>query len=64
MITDFIYSTPTWVGGTALVLLEAAACIGLVVFHRVIHVDRRRAIPPQCTSDTRFGISRQPSTRL
>jgi hypothetical protein len=44
MITDFIYSTPTWLWGTIFVLLlDAAACIGLVLFHRLIHLDLRRA---------------------
>jgi hypothetical protein len=44
MIINFIYNTPTWVWGTAFVLLlDAAACTGLVVFHRVVHVDLRRA---------------------
>ena len=44
MITDFIYSTPTWAWGTAIVvLLDVAACVGLVVFHRVVHIDLRRA---------------------
>jgi hypothetical protein len=44
MIIDFIYRTPTWLWGTAfVVLLDAAACVGLVVFHRVIHIDVRRA---------------------
>jgi hypothetical protein len=44
MIINFIYNTPTSVWGTAFVLLlDAAACTGLVVFHRVVHVDLRRA---------------------
>jgi len=44
MIIDFIYSTPTWLWGTILVLLlDVTACIGLVLFHRIIHLDLRRA---------------------
>ena len=44
MILDWIYSTPTWLWGTVLVItLDAVACIGLVVFHRLVHVEVRRA---------------------
>jgi len=44
MIADFIYSTPTWLWGTILVvLLDTIACTGLVLFHRVMHLDLRRA---------------------
>jgi Protein of unknown function (DUF4239) len=44
MIIDFIYSTPTWLWGTIfVVLLDTAACMGLVFFHRVLHLDLRRA---------------------
>jgi Protein of unknown function (DUF4239) len=44
MIIDFVYSTPTWLWGTILVfLLDAAACAGLLLFHRIIHLDFRRA---------------------
>lgn len=44
MIINFIYSTPTWLWGTILiVLLDTAACTGLVLFHRVIHLNLRRA---------------------
>ncbi len=44
MILDFIYGSPTWLWGTILVLLlDGAACLGLAIFHRSIHVDVRRA---------------------
>jgi hypothetical protein len=44
MILDWIYSTPTWLWGTVVVItLDAAACLGLVVFHRLVHVEVRRA---------------------
>jgi len=44
MILDWIYSTPTWLWGTVLVVaLDAAACLGLVVFHRLVQVEVRRA---------------------
>lgn len=44
MILDFIYSVPTWIWGTMVViLLDGAACTGLFVFHRIVHIDVRRA---------------------
>jgi hypothetical protein len=44
MIINFIYGTPTWLWGTIfVVLLDTAACSGLVFFHRVLHLDLRRA---------------------
>ncbi len=44
MIINFIYNTPTWLWGTILVvLLDTIACLGLFAFHRVVHVDVRRA---------------------
>lgn len=44
MILDWIYSTPTWLWGTVVVIsLDAAACLGLVVFHRLLHIEVRRA---------------------
>lgn len=44
MIVDFIYGNPTWLWGTAfVVLLDTVACIGLFVFHRVVHIEVRRA---------------------
>lgn len=44
MILDFIYGTPTWLWGSILViLLDSLACMGLFLFHRMIHIDVRRA---------------------
>ena len=44
MILDWIYSTPTWLWGTVVVItLDGAACIGLVIFHRLVHLEVRRA---------------------
>jgi hypothetical protein len=44
MIIDWIYSTPTWLWGTIVVLLlDGAACAGLFVFHRLVHLEVRRA---------------------
>jgi len=44
MILDWIYSNPTWLWGTVVVVaLDAAACVGLVLFHRLIHLEVRRA---------------------
>ena len=41
---DWIYNSPTWLWGTVLIIaLDAAACIGLVAFHRLLHIDVRRA---------------------
>src|SRR5580704_1868215 len=44
MIIDWIYNNPTWLWGTVLVaLFTAASCVGLLVFHRLVHVSVRRA---------------------
>lgn len=44
MILNWIYSTPTWLWGTIVVIaLDGIACIGLVVFHSLVHVEVRRA---------------------
>ncbi|MBV8771601.1 MAG: hypothetical protein JO166_04605, partial [Deltaproteobacteria bacterium] len=44
MITEWIYSNPTWLWGTTLVAVFAAAsCGGLLVFHRLVHIDLRKA---------------------
>lgn len=41
---DWIYSSPTWLWGTVVVIgLNAAACIGLFIFHRLVHIEVRRA---------------------
>jgi hypothetical protein len=44
MIINWIYSTPTllW-GATMVVFFSGAACVGLIVFHRLVHVELRRA---------------------
>lgn len=39
-----IYNNPTWLWGTVLVaLFTATSCGGLLVFHRLVHVNVRRA---------------------
>jgi len=44
VIIDWIYGNPTWLWGSILVALFAStACVGLIVFHRLVHVDLRRA---------------------
>src|SRR5215472_16331184 len=44
MIVDWIYSNPTWVWGTVVVVLFIAVSCGvLVAFHRLVHVNVRRA---------------------
>jgi hypothetical protein len=44
MIVDWIYNNPTWLWGTLLVaIFTAAACGGLLIFHRLVHVSLRRA---------------------
>ena len=44
MIVDWIYNNPTWLWGTILVaLFTGASCSGLAVFHRLVHVDVRKA---------------------
>jgi hypothetical protein len=44
MILDWIYNNPTWLWGTIFVVLfTACACGGLMVFHRLVHVNLRRA---------------------
>jgi hypothetical protein len=44
MITDWIYNNPTWLWGTILLLLACgSACIGLAIFHRLVHLELRKA---------------------
>src|SRR5277367_3612706 len=44
MMLDWIYNSPTWLWGTVLIIaLDAAACIGLFAFHRLLQIDLRRA---------------------
>ena len=43
MITDWIYNNPTWLWGSIMILLLCGgACIGLAIFHRVVHLE----LPP------------------
>ena len=43
MITDWIYSNPTWLWGSILVgLFVGVACAGLAIFNRLVHVEVRR----------------------
>lgn len=44
MIVDWVYSHPTWLWGSMLLFgLTGLACVGLAVFHRLVHVGVRRA---------------------
>src|SRR3984893_6365719 len=44
MIDDWIYNNPTWLWGTVLVaLFTATSCVGLLIFHRLVHVSVRKA---------------------
>ena len=44
MIVDWIFSNPMWLWGTVLVALSTAlACSGLLIFHRLVGVDVRKA---------------------
>ncbi len=44
MITEWIYNNPTWLWGTVLVVVfTAISCAGLLVFHRLVHIDLRKA---------------------
>jgi len=44
MILDWIYGTPTWLWATVMVVaIDAIACVGLIVFHRLVHLEVRRA---------------------
>jgi hypothetical protein len=44
MIDDWIYNNPTWLWGTILVaVVTTASCVGLLVFHRLVHVSLRKA---------------------
>jgi hypothetical protein len=44
VIVDWIYNNPTWLWGSILVgLFTGAACAGLAIFHRFVHVELRRA---------------------
>ena len=44
MIIDWIYNNPTWLWGSILVaLFTGAACGGLMIVHRLVHVSVRKA---------------------
>jgi hypothetical protein len=44
MIADWIYNHPTWLwGGAVVAVFTAAACGGLLVFHRLVGLDMRQA---------------------
>jgi hypothetical protein len=44
MIVDWIYSNPTWLWGSVVVgLFAGSACAGLCIFHRLVHLETRRA---------------------
>ncbi len=44
MINDWIYNNPTWLWGSLLVIVfSGVAGLGLLIFHRAVHVDLRRA---------------------
>jgi hypothetical protein len=44
MILDWIYSNPTWLWGSIIVgIFTGSACVGLVIFHRLVHLEMRRA---------------------
>ncbi len=44
MITDWIYNNSTWPWGTVLVVVfTVVSCGGLLVFHRLVHIDLRKA---------------------
>ena len=44
MFLDWIYSNPTWLwGGIMVGTFVAAACAGLAIFHRMVHLEVRRA---------------------
>ena len=44
VIIDWIYNNPTWLWGSILIVLfTSAACGGLLIFHRMVHVNLRRA---------------------
>lgn len=44
MVLDWIYNSPTWLWGTVVVItLDAVACLGLFIFHHLLHLEVRRA---------------------
>jgi hypothetical protein len=44
VIVDWIYNNPTWLWGTILIaFFVSAACVGLIVFQRIVHLELRKA---------------------
>jgi hypothetical protein len=44
MVLDWIYNNPTWLWGTIVVgLFTGSACVGLLIFQRLVHLEVRRA---------------------
>jgi hypothetical protein len=44
MITDWIYNNPTWLLGIVVIgLATSASALGLIIFHRFVHLEFRRA---------------------
>jgi len=44
VVNNFIYNNPTWLWGTLVVaFFVGLSCLGLAVFHRLVHVELRRA---------------------
>jgi len=44
MIVDWIYNNPTWLWGSIFIaVLTGGACLGLFIFHKLVHVELRRA---------------------
>ena len=58
MIVDWIYNNPTWLWGSILVAgFTIAACGGLLLFHRLVHVQLRRAHNDRTTRSVLAGAS-------
>ena len=44
MLLDWVYNNPTWLWGTiAILLFVGIACVGLAIFHRLVHLEMRRS---------------------
>lgn len=44
MVVDWIYNNPTWLWGSIVVVcFSGAACLGLTIFQRIVHLEVRRA---------------------
>src|SRR5689334_2782640 len=43
MVLDFVYNTSTWLwAAIAMALACGASCLGLFLFHRIVHLETRR----------------------